>query len=88
MRSTATALVLAVTACAAASQAPTGGFDSTRAYGHMRDLVEIGPRVSGTPANVKTRQYIISTLGCRRASRPPSSRSRPERRWERWRWPT
>jgi glutaminyl-peptide cyclotransferase len=57
------ALVLTVTACAAASQAPTGGFDSTRAYGHMRDLVEIGPRVSGTPANVKTRQYIISTLG-------------------------
>ena len=63
MRYTAAALVLAVTACAAASQAPTGGFDSTRAYGHMRDLVEIGPRVSGTPANVKTRQYIISTLG-------------------------
>ena len=29
----------------------------------MRDMVEIGPRVSGTAANVKTRQYIISTLG-------------------------
>ena len=28
----------------------------------MRDLVEIGPRVSGTPANVKTRQYITTTL--------------------------
>ncbi len=28
----------------------------------MRDMVEIGPRVSGTAANVKTRQYIISTL--------------------------
>jgi glutaminyl-peptide cyclotransferase len=48
-------------ACAAASQAPSG-FDSTRAYGYMRDMVEIGPRVSGTPANLKTRQYIISTL--------------------------
>jgi glutaminyl-peptide cyclotransferase len=63
MRYTATAMILAVMACATASQAPAGGFDSTRAYGHMRDLVEIGPRVSGTPANVKTRQYIISTLG-------------------------
>ena len=63
---TATALVLAVTACAAAGQAPTGGFDSTRAYGHLRDQVDIGPRVSGTPANVKTRQYIISTLGAAR----------------------
>ena len=61
MRSTATAILLAVTACAAASQ-PAGGFDSTRAYGHLRDLVAIGPRVSGTPANLKTRQYIISTL--------------------------
>jgi glutaminyl-peptide cyclotransferase len=61
MRSTATAILLAVTACAAASQ-PAGAFDSTRAYGHMRDLVAIGPRVSGTPANLKTRQYIISTL--------------------------
>lgn len=61
MRSTATAILLAVTACAAASQ-PAGGFDSTRAYGHLRDLVGIGPRVSGTPANVKTRQYITSTL--------------------------
>ena len=54
------AIGLAV-ACTAASQTPSG-FDSTRAYGHMRDMVEIGPRVSGTPANVKTRQYIISTL--------------------------
>jgi Zn-dependent M28 family amino/carboxypeptidase len=42
--------------------AGASGFDSTRAYGHMRDMVEIGPRVSGTPANLKTRQYIISTL--------------------------
>ena len=54
------AVVLAL-ACAAASQ-PPAAFDSTRAYGHMRDLVEIGPRVSGTPANVKTRQYITTTL--------------------------
>ena len=55
------AATLGAIACAAASQAPST-FDSTRAYGHMRDMVEIGPRVSGTPANVKTRQYITSTL--------------------------
>jgi Zn-dependent M28 family amino/carboxypeptidase len=46
----------------AASQAPAPKFDSTRAYGHLRDMVDIGPRVSGTPANTKTREYILSTL--------------------------
>jgi Zn-dependent M28 family amino/carboxypeptidase len=49
-------------ACTAASQTPPAGFDASRAFAHMRDMVEIGPRVSGTPENVKTRQYIISTL--------------------------
>src|SRR5262245_19154512 len=63
MRFAATAMLLAATACAAASQAPDSRFDSTRAYRHLRDMVEIGPRVSGTPANAKTRQYIMSTLG-------------------------
>ena len=61
MTSTVSAILVAVTACAAAHQ-PTGGFDSSKAYGHLRDLVAIGPRVSGTAANTKTRQYIISTL--------------------------
>ena len=63
------ALTVAITgwvamACAAVggTEQAASGFDSTRAYGHMRDMVEIGPRVSGTPANLKTRQYIISTL--------------------------
>jgi Zn-dependent M28 family amino/carboxypeptidase len=54
-----------VAACAGTGAAqPTAAprFDSTRAYGHLRDMVEIGPRVSGTPANTKTRQYILSTL--------------------------
>lgn len=54
--------VLGPWACAEATQPPPSGFDSERAHAHMRNLVEIGPRVSGTPANVKTRQYIISTL--------------------------
>jgi glutaminyl-peptide cyclotransferase len=56
-----TAVAVAVLGCAAASQTPSP-FDSTRAYGHMRDMVEIGPRVAGTPANAKTREYIIKTL--------------------------
>ena len=51
-----------LSACVAASQAPPSTFDSARAYAHLRDLVEIGPRVSGTPANRKTREYIIATL--------------------------
>ena len=51
-----------LSACVAASQAPPSTFDGARAYAHMRDLVEIGPRVSGTPANRKTREYIIATL--------------------------
>ena len=63
--STALGLAMLVAACAgigAAQPAAAPRFDSTRAYGHLRDMVEIGPRVSGTPANLKTRQYLISTL--------------------------
>jgi Zn-dependent M28 family amino/carboxypeptidase len=37
-------------------------FDSSRAYEHLRQLVAIGPRVAGTPANADTRQYIIKSL--------------------------
>jgi glutaminyl-peptide cyclotransferase len=48
---------------AATDQEPAGKFDSTRAYAQLRDLVAIGPRVSGTPANAKTREYIIKSLG-------------------------
>src|SRR5688572_28989510 len=50
-------------ACEAASQAPPSGFDSARAFTHLRDLVAIGPRVAGTAENAKTREYIIRTLG-------------------------
>lgn len=38
------------------------GFDSARAYTHLEDLVAIGPRPAGSPANAQTRQYIIKTL--------------------------
>jgi glutaminyl-peptide cyclotransferase len=60
------AAVLAVAACSLGSaerQRVASGFDGTRAFGYLRDLVNIGPRVAGTPANAETRRYIISTLG-------------------------
>ena len=52
--------LLAAGACLAA-QAPAG-FDSTRAYTHVRDQVALGPRPAGSPANVKLREYIVRTL--------------------------
>jgi Zn-dependent M28 family amino/carboxypeptidase len=45
---------------AAATQPP--GFDGARAWEHLKAQVAIGPRVSGTAENAKTRQYIMSTL--------------------------
>ncbi len=65
--------------CVAATQGPTPGFDGSRAFEHLKAQVAIGPRVAGTPANAKTRQYIIKTLAGS-ASRRSSSRSRPARR--------
>jgi len=37
-------------------------FDAERAWEHLRAQVVIGPRVSGTPENARTREYIVSTL--------------------------
>ncbi len=51
-------LLLALTADA---QAP-GSFDSTKAWEHVRQQLAIGPRPSGSPGNVKTRQYILAQL--------------------------
>lgn len=50
--------------CSASSQSLTVmvRFDSARAYKHLQDLVAIGPRPAGSPANAQTRQYIIKTL--------------------------
>ncbi|MEW6321380.1 MAG: M28 family peptidase [Acidobacteriota bacterium] len=60
------ALVVAVSvtlaACAAAARQPAA-FDSSRAWEHLRAQVGIGPRVAGTPASAKTREYLIRTLG-------------------------
>ena len=61
MRYPLTMTLLAVS-CAAATQAPPAASTASARTSTCVSLVEIGPRVSGTPANVATRQYIISTL--------------------------
>jgi glutaminyl-peptide cyclotransferase len=38
------------------------GFDAARAWDHLRAQVAIGPRVAGTPANARTRDYIVKSL--------------------------
>ena len=43
-------------------QTSGGGFDGGRAWEHVKAQVAIGPRVSGSAENAKTRQYIMSTL--------------------------
>ena len=47
---------------AATQPAQLPQFDGARAWAHLRAQVDIGPRVAGTPANTRTRDYIISTL--------------------------
>lgn len=54
-----------LTAGAAESQAtrsPAPAFDSARAWAHLRHQVTLGPRPSGSPASLATRQYIVSQL--------------------------
>lgn len=45
---------------AGARQQPA--FDSSRAYGHLREQVALGPRPAGSAANQKTRDFIVKTL--------------------------
>jgi Zn-dependent M28 family amino/carboxypeptidase len=40
----------------------TTAFDSSKAWEHLRQQVAIGPRPSGTPANVKNRDYIKAQM--------------------------
>jgi Zn-dependent M28 family amino/carboxypeptidase len=54
-------LLAAALAGTAAAQAPAG-FDSTRAYSHVREQVALGPRPAGSAANAKLRAYIITQL--------------------------
>ncbi|HEX7280829.1 MAG TPA: M28 family peptidase [Vicinamibacterales bacterium] len=64
-------LGVALAATAASAQAPA--FDSTKAWEHVRQQLAIGPRPSGSPGNVKTRQYItaqLTALGIKTTEQP------------------
>jgi hypothetical protein len=55
-------LLTAVTGAALAAQTAPPKFDSNRAWEHLRQVVAIGPRPSGSPAIEQTRKYITSQL--------------------------
>jgi glutaminyl-peptide cyclotransferase len=58
---------------ATAASAQTPAFDSSKAWEHLRQQVSIGPRPSGSPANVKTRDYIkaqMTALGIKTVEQP------------------
>ena len=57
-----TALILTLSGCAAAAQTGATGFDSARAWEHLRRQVGFGPRPSGSPALDQTRRYILDQL--------------------------
>jgi Zn-dependent M28 family amino/carboxypeptidase len=44
------------------AQTTPPAFDSARAYQHLRQIVSIGPRPSGSPGIAKTRDYVIAQL--------------------------
>jgi glutaminyl-peptide cyclotransferase len=46
----------------ARSQKPEVRFDSSRAYEHLRQIVNIGPRPAGSPGIAQTREYITRQL--------------------------
>ena len=54
--------VLLVLALGLQAVAPQPAFDSGRAWEHLRQLVAIGPRPSGSPAIEQTRKYIKDQL--------------------------
>jgi hypothetical protein len=57
------AALLAATAAAATDAAPAApAFDSSRAWEHLRQMVAIGPRPSGSAAIEQTRKYIKDQL--------------------------
>jgi hypothetical protein len=58
-----TLLVATVSAAACASAAqPAPEFDGKRAFEHVRQLVEIGPRPAGSPGAARARDYITAQL--------------------------
>ncbi len=56
-----TVALLAVPVLALLAAAPAG-FDASRAFEHVRQLVAIGPRPAGSPGNAQARTYIESQL--------------------------
>ena len=56
-----TLVVVSLAATTLAAQAPAA-FDSSKAWEHLRQQVAIGPRPSGSPGNLKNRDYIKATL--------------------------
>ena len=56
-----TLVVVFFAAASLAAQAPNA-FDSSKAWEHLRQQVAIGPRPSGSPGNLKNRDYIKATL--------------------------
>lgn len=63
----ATAAPQAATFPAAPAPETTGGFDGSRAYKHVEQLVAIGPHPSGSEAIVRAQQYIsgqLKSAGC------------------------
>ena len=55
------AIFAASLACAAA-QPGAPAFDGKRALEHVRKIVDIGPRVAGTPGAQKTRDYVAAQM--------------------------
>jgi Zn-dependent M28 family amino/carboxypeptidase len=53
--------LIVVSSVAALAQAPVK-FDSNRAWGHLQQVVGIGPRPAGSPAIEQTRKYIREQL--------------------------
>jgi Zn-dependent M28 family amino/carboxypeptidase len=53
---------LAALSSTAASRAVATGFDSSRAFEHVRQLVAIGPRPAGSPGIQQARDYIETQL--------------------------
>jgi Zn-dependent M28 family amino/carboxypeptidase len=56
--------MLGGTVCASGDQspAPPGGFDGSKAYAHLREVVGIGPRPAGSAGLEATRAYIRKQL--------------------------
>ena len=66
MARTAAIVAMAAALNLATSQAPATRFDGSRAWEHLKSLVAIGPRPSGSPQIRQTRAYItrqVSALG-------------------------